>query len=114
LNGLPSNTVSIPRPLSVFDLKPHSIQREALLALERTRQEGFTAGLVVLATGLGKTWLAAFDSDRSDYRRILFVAHREEILEQAMTTFERQRPRHLHRWGDPWRSLLTVSGFQKR
>jgi superfamily II DNA or RNA helicase len=63
---------------------PHSIQRAALAALVRTRQEGFTAGLVVLATGLGKTWLAAFDSDRSEFRRILFVAHREEILDQAI------------------------------
>lgn len=70
---------------------PHAIQRDALSALERTRQEGFTAGLVVLATGLGKTWLAAFDSDRSDYRRILFVAHREEILVQAMKTFRQVR-----------------------
>jgi superfamily II DNA or RNA helicase len=63
-----------------------------LVALERTRQEGFTAGLVVLATGLGKTWLAAFDSNRRDYRRILFVAHREEILEQAMAAFQQMRP----------------------
>jgi superfamily II DNA or RNA helicase len=71
---------------------PHTIQRAALSALERTRQEGFTAGLVVLATGLGKTWLAAFDSDRNDYHRILFVAHREEILDQAMKTFRQVRP----------------------
>jgi superfamily II DNA or RNA helicase len=43
---------------------PHAIQRAALTALEHTREDGFTAGLVVLATGLGKTWLAAFDSNR--------------------------------------------------
>lgn len=60
--------------------EPHNVQSQALAALEQTRQDGFTAGLVVLATGLGKTWLAAFDSDRFDYRRVLFVAHREEIL----------------------------------
>jgi superfamily II DNA or RNA helicase len=75
-----------PRP------QPHAIQRDALAAIERTRQEGFTAGLVVLATGLGKTWLAAFDSDRNDYRRVLFIAHREEILDQAITTFRQVRP----------------------
>ncbi|CAD7056164.1 hypothetical protein RHAB21_00880 [Pseudorhizobium halotolerans] len=72
--------------------EPHAVQQQALAALERTRQDGFTAGLVVLATGLGKTWLAAFDSDRADYRRILFVAHREEILNQAVETFRRVRP----------------------
>jgi superfamily II DNA or RNA helicase len=72
--------------------KPHEIQRQALAALEQTRDEGFTAGLVVLATGLGKTWLAAFDADRPEFRRILFVAHREEILNQAVDTFRRIRP----------------------
>jgi HKD family nuclease len=71
-------------------VEPHEIQREALAALESTRAEGYLAGLVVLATGLGKTWLAAFDS--RDFRRVLFVAHREEILAQAMQTFRRVRP----------------------
>ena len=73
-------------------LLPHPIQDDALAALVRTRQEGFTAGLVVLATGLGKTWLAAFDSDRFEFRRILFVAHRDEILDQAIKTFRQIRP----------------------
>jgi type I site-specific restriction endonuclease len=45
------------------------------------------------ATGLGKTWLSAFDSCRPEFRRILFVAHREEILTQALKTFRRIRPR---------------------
>lgn len=72
--------------------EPHAIQRAALVALQQTREDGFTGGLVVLATGLGKTWLAAFDSNRIDYRRILFVAHREEILNQAIETFRRIRP----------------------
>jgi len=71
---------------------PHEIQQEALAALEKTRAEGNTAGLVVLATGLGKTWLSAFDSHRAEYHRILFVAHREEILDQALKTFRRIRP----------------------
>ena len=72
--------------------QPHAIQQHALLALEQTREDGFSAGLVVLATGLGKTWLAAFDSDRAEFQRILFVAHREEILSQAIETFRNVRP----------------------
>src|SRR5690606_4842777 len=64
--------------------EPHSIQAAALDALEATREDRNTAGLVVLATGLGKTWLSAFDSNRTEYRRVLFIAHREEILTQAM------------------------------
>jgi superfamily II DNA or RNA helicase/diadenosine tetraphosphate (Ap4A) HIT family hydrolase/HKD family nuclease len=71
---------------------PHSIQQQALAALEETRREGYSAGLIVLATGLGKTWLSAFDSDRPEFRRILFVAHREEILNQAIDNFRRVRP----------------------
>jgi superfamily II DNA or RNA helicase len=43
-----------------------------------------------MATGLGKTWLAAFDSVGFD--RVLFVAHREEILNQALNTFRKIRP----------------------
>lgn len=72
--------------------KPHAIQREALESLRKTRDMGNAAGLVVLATGLGKTWLAAFDSKDDAFRSILFVAHREEILSQAMRTFRRIRP----------------------
>jgi len=64
---------------------PHSIQKEALRLLNETRQQGHRAGLVVLATGLGKTWLSAFDSQ--PFKRVLFVAHREEILGQALNTY---------------------------
>ncbi len=66
------------------------IQSEALLKLEQTRLMGERAGLVVLATGLGKTYLSAFDS--REFRRVLFVAHREEILTQALQTFRKVRP----------------------
>ena len=72
---------------------PHALQQAALAALVGTRKEGFSAGLVVLATGLGKTWLSAFDSDRPELHRVLFVAHREEILNQAIDNFRRVRPK---------------------
>ncbi|MBM3346601.1 MAG: DUF3427 domain-containing protein, partial [Betaproteobacteria bacterium] len=82
----------VPYEVPLLPPEPHAIQQEALAALQATRNEGFTAGLVVLATGLGKTWLAAFDSDRPQFHRILFVAHREEILNQAVDVFRRVRP----------------------
>ena len=69
---------------------PHGIQQQALAALAASRAAGEVAGLVVLATGLGKTWLAAFDS--RPFRRVLFLAHRDEILQQALNTFRRVRP----------------------
>jgi len=71
---------------------PTLIQREALDALEETRSEHFMRGLVVLATGMGKTWLAAFDAHSMGARKVLFVAHREEILNQAAQTFLKINP----------------------
>lgn len=73
--------------------EPTEIQVAALVALHETREQGFRRGVVVLATGLGKTWLAAFDAAQVNARRVLFVAHREEILAQAAATFVRIRPR---------------------
>ena len=66
---------------------PRPAQVEALNALAQTRTEGFKRGLVVLATGMGKTWLSAFDVKQFKAKRVLFVAHREEILLQAQRTF---------------------------
>ena len=71
---------------------PSDIQTEALQALQQTRLDGYQRGLVVLATGLGKTWLAAFDTQQCKAEKVLFVAHREEILMQAQQTFVRIRP----------------------
>jgi superfamily II DNA or RNA helicase/diadenosine tetraphosphate (Ap4A) HIT family hydrolase/HKD family nuclease len=72
--------------------EPHSVQREALAELKKTRAEGHKRGLVVLATGLGKTYLSAFDFLATRGRRALFIAHREEILEQAQQTWARVCP----------------------
>ena len=54
--------------------EPRGAQIEALCALENARAEGAVKGLVQAATGVGKTYLAAFDSPK--YERVLFIAHR--------------------------------------
>ncbi|MBO1520050.1 DEAD/DEAH box helicase family protein [Oceanisphaera pacifica] len=72
---------------------PNAVQEEALSALHHTRQLGFKRGLVVMATGLGKTWLAAFDARQLHAKRLLFVAHRDEIIRQAQATFIRMNPK---------------------
>lgn len=77
--------------------EPHALQCEALAALERARLEGRQRALVVMATGLGKTWLAAFDlaahaRGLGRTPRLLFVAHRDELLRQAADTFGRMFP----------------------
>ncbi len=69
---------------------PRPIQLEAMDALSGSRAEGFAAGMAVMATGLGKTWLAAFDSAK--FGRTLFIAHREEILRQSRDVFRTVRP----------------------
>ena len=69
--------------------EPRGAQIEALCALENTRAEGAKRALVQAATGVGKTYLAAFDS--KNYERVLFVAHREEILKQAAESFKNVR-----------------------
>jgi superfamily II DNA or RNA helicase/HKD family nuclease len=70
--------------------EPRGAQVEALYELKKKREEGYDKGLMVAATGIGKTYLAAFDSRA--YNRILFVAHREEIINQAAVSFKNVRP----------------------
>ena len=69
--------------------QPRGVQIEALYALADSRAQGAAKGLVQAATGVGKTYLAAFDS--AGYERVLFVAHREEILRQAAVSFQNVR-----------------------
>lgn len=69
--------------------EPRGAQIEALCTLEHTRAEGASRALISAATGVGKTYLAAFDSKK--YKRVLFVAHKEEILRQAAESFQNVR-----------------------
>ncbi|GBG07045.1 putative DNA helicase [Paenibacillus agaridevorans] len=71
-------------------ITPRFAQLEALEGLDRTLEEGYEKAMVVMATGLGKTYLAGFLAKR--FKRVLFVAHREEILHQAKASFSRILP----------------------
>ena len=84
--GEPSTTISF------FDLQPKTYQQEMLEQLTTERAHGRTRNLLVAATGTGKTVVAAFDYRNTCHveggrPRLLFVAHREEILRQAMRTY---------------------------
>ena len=75
-----------------FDIKPFAHQREILeqLDVERTVHQRYK-NLVVAATGTGKTLISAFDFARF-YKQhpeanFLFVAHRQEILKQALSAY---------------------------
>lgn len=80
--------------LYTMDITPYSYQQEILDRLEAERTvRGYTRNLVVAATGTGKTVISALDYKRfrkqnqSKPCRLLFVAHREEILRQSLYTF---------------------------
>ena len=80
------------KPPLNFEIFPH--QQKILDDLFNERQLGFFKNLVVAATGTGKTAVAAFDfkrfmSSNPNNNRLLFVAHRDEILRQSLETFRR-------------------------
>ncbi|WP_051208213.1 DUF3427 domain-containing protein [Saccharospirillum impatiens] len=75
-----------------FDLVPKPFQTDILEQLDNERAHDRTRNLLVAATGTGKTVMAAFDYRRiarqqGGQPRLLFVAHREEILKQARHTY---------------------------
>ena len=71
-------------------MEPRGPQIMALNSLERTREEGMDRALLVMATGVGKTFVAAKDSEK--FSSVLFIAHRKEILVKARETFSRVHP----------------------
>ena len=89
------------RPQNTFDYRkiqtekkkfiPNSMQTEILEKLKNTRKSGNNRGLVVAATGTGKTYLAAMDVKEFFKNRknssFLFIAHREELLDNAIRVF---------------------------
>ncbi len=67
----------------------NSMQSEALLAIARLRDSGAGRALIISATGTGKTILSALDVRQVNPERVLFVAHREQILDRAIREFSR-------------------------
>ncbi|MGX7031367.1 DEAD/DEAH box helicase [Vagococcus zengguangii] len=67
---------------------PNKMQRQALDSLEQLRAEGQQKGLIISATGTGKTYLAAFDVLNYKPKKMLFIVHREQILTKAKESFQ--------------------------
>lgn len=86
----PIETVNEETTPYLVEVAPRPAQQLALGALDETLAEGYDKALVVLATGLGKTYLSAFYAKK--YPRVLFIAHRDEILQQAMKAFQTVYP----------------------
>ncbi|SCL28611.1 ATP-dependent helicase IRC3 [Micromonospora nigra] len=81
-----------PTPIANLDVRPYPYQAEILADLDAERQvHGRHRNLVVMATGTGKTIVAALDYRRlrraGTTESLLFVAHQEQILRQSLATF---------------------------
>ncbi len=98
-------------PLSPIEVELKPFQERLLELVELSRSRGHHRNLLVSATGTGKTVMAAVDYARLRTKlpraRLLFVAHRKEILEQSQLTF-RQAMR------DPSFGELWVDGNRPR
>ncbi len=80
-------------PAAYFDIKPFPFQEEILEKLETERiVHNRFRNLIIAATGTGKTVISAFDfknfKKKNPSAKLLFVAHRKEILQQAQATFQ--------------------------
>ncbi|RBY84304.1 DUF3427 domain-containing protein [Blastococcus sp. TF02A-26] len=100
LNAERGGPTDLPIQITALDVRPYGYQQEILDKLDAERRvHDRWRNLVVMATGTGKTVVSALD-----YRRlraadgidsVLFIAHREELLAQSLSTF-----RHVLRQGD--------------
>lgn len=70
-------------------IKPNKMQTAALQEIQAVREAGNDKGLVISATGTGKTYLSAFDVRNFAPKRMLFIVHREQILQKAKSDFIR-------------------------
>ncbi|MCC5893917.1 MAG: DEAD/DEAH box helicase [Alkalibacterium sp.] len=70
-------------------ITPNIMQKDALRNLANLRARGENKGMVVSATGTGKTYLSAFDVAQAEPEKVLFVVHREQILSKAKEDYKR-------------------------
>ena len=72
----------------VSSIEPNKMQKEALKGLQAIRDSGKKKALVISATGTGKTYLSAFDVQQFEPKRMLFIVHREQILQKSLKDFQ--------------------------
>jgi superfamily II DNA or RNA helicase len=74
-------------PENNAQIRPNMMQRQALKEIARYRSMDVNKALVIAATGSGKTYLAAFDALNFQAKKLLFIVHKDMILNDAMKTF---------------------------
>lgn len=69
--------------------KPNSMQKEAIKNLLLSIEKGHKRGIAIAATGTGKTFLSAMTAEKLNPSNVLFIAHRNELLESGIKTFKK-------------------------
>lgn len=88
------STQRVPRDTNGIDqtqnteITPNAMQVDALSAIASVRAAGKDRALVISATGTGKTILSAFDVRAVNPKKMLFIAHREQILDRSIAAFK--------------------------
>ncbi len=71
-----------------YEIVPNSMQREAMESIYELRERGEDRALLIAATGTGKTYLSIFDVKQMNPRKVLYIAHRDMILEKAKESYD--------------------------
>ena len=71
-----------------LEIVPNAMQKEAMIALNNLREEKQNRALLIAATGTGKTYLSIFDVKQEKPRKVLYVAHRDMILDKSEKSFK--------------------------
>ena len=75
--------------LEVYRLQPNSMQVGFINNLKKIYESGEDKALLISATGTGKTYASAFAARELEFKRVLFLVHRNQIAKQALKSYRK-------------------------
>ena len=72
-----------------YQLQPNCMQQEFITNLEKLQAAGESKALLISATGTGKTYASAFAMREENVKKVLFLVHREQIANQAISSYKK-------------------------
>ena len=75
--------------LEVYRLQPNSMQIGFINNLRKIYETGEDKALLISATGTGKTYASAFAARELEFKRVLFLVHRNQIVKQALKSYRK-------------------------
>ena len=75
--------------LEVYRLQPNSMQVGFINNLRKIYEAGEDKALLISATGTGKTYASAFAARELEFKRVLFLVHRNQIAKQALKSYRK-------------------------